>query len=200
MKGSLLAEVQMREGHLPIRYLGVPLISSKLSAGDCRVLIEKIAGRIDSWTSKNMSFAGRLQLLSSILYSIQVYWSRIFILLKKIIKDISHKFNRFLWNGKEGCAAKAKVSWAEICFRKKEGGLGLKELEIWNISSIMRHIWSLFAKFGSICVAWVQEYLLKGKSFWSVSIPQNSSWNWRKLLKIRGLAKDFIKFEVGTRS
>ena len=33
-----------------------------------------------------------------------------------------------------------------------------------------------------------------------MSIPQNSSWNWRKLLKIRGLARDFIKFEVGTRS
>jgi len=92
------------------------------------------------------------------------------------------------------------VSWAEICFPKKEGGLGLKELEIWNISSMMRHIWSLFAKSGSIWVAWVQEYLLKGKSFWSVSIPQNSSWNWRKLLKMRGLARDFIKFEVGTGS
>jgi hypothetical protein len=71
---------------------------------------------------------------------------------------------------------KAKVSWTDICFPKKEGGLGLKDVEIWNISSMMRHIWSIFAQSGSIWVAWDQKYLLKGKSFWCVSVPNNSSW------------------------
>jgi len=51
IKISLLSELQMGEGHLPVRYLGVPLISSKLSAADCKVLLDKIAGRIDSWSS-----------------------------------------------------------------------------------------------------------------------------------------------------
>jgi hypothetical protein len=71
---------------------------------------------------------------------------------------------------------KAKVSWTDICFPKKEGGLGLKDVEIWNISFMMRHIWSIFAQSGSIWVAWDQKYLLKGKSFWCVSVPNNSSW------------------------
>jgi hypothetical protein len=47
----------MKEGHLPIRYLGVLLISTKLSAADCQVLLEKITSRMESWTSKNLSFA-----------------------------------------------------------------------------------------------------------------------------------------------
>jgi hypothetical protein len=131
------------------------------------------------------------------LYSIQVYWAGIFILPRRILKDLSQKFNRFLWNGNDGNAAKAKVSWTEICFPKKEGGLVLKDVEIWNISSVIRHIWSLFAKSGSLWVAWIKEYLLKGKSFWNVSIPQNSSWCWRKLLKLRGLARNFLRFDVG---
>jgi hypothetical protein len=102
----------------------------KLSAADCKVLLDKIAGRINSWSSRKLSFAGRLQLLSSILYSIQVYWSSIFILPKRILKDINQKFSRFLWNVNYGNAAKAKVSWTDICFPKKEGGLGLKDVEI----------------------------------------------------------------------
>jgi hypothetical protein len=118
--------MQMREGHLPVRYLGVPLISSKLSARDCRVLIEKIAGRIDSWTSKNLSFAGRLQLLSSILYSIQVYWSRIFILPKKIIKDISQKFNHFLGNGKRGVLQRLKCLGLKFVSLKRRVAWGLR--------------------------------------------------------------------------
>jgi hypothetical protein len=93
-----------------------------------------------------------------------------------------------------------KISWNDICFPKKEGGLRLKDVEIWNISSMMRHVWSIFAKSGSIWVAWVHEYLLKGRSFWNVSIPYNSSWCWRKLLKIRSLAWGFLRFDVGNGS
>jgi hypothetical protein len=35
MKAVLLDELQMEEGHFPVRYLGVPLIASKLSAVEC---------------------------------------------------------------------------------------------------------------------------------------------------------------------
>jgi hypothetical protein len=198
IKHVLLDDLGMNEGLFPVRYLGVPLISSRLSATDCGALITRITGRIDSWLSRNLSFAGRLQLISSVLYNLQVYWSSIFILPKRVIKDIEQKFNRFLWNGNVAGGAKAKVSWTDVCLPKKEGGLGLKRLNIWNYSSMLRHIWSLFARSGSIWVAWVKENLLKRKSFWSVGVSQNCSWNWRKILKLRDIARRFLRYEVGT--
>jgi hypothetical protein len=33
--------------------------------------------------------------------------------------------------------------------------------------------------------------------FCSVSIPQNCSWSWRKLLKLRSIAEQFLSFKVG---
>lgn len=128
VKHLLLGELEMNEGHLPVRYLGVPLISTRLSAADCEALLDKITWYIDSWFFRNLSYVGRLQLLSSVLYSLQVYWTSIFILPKKIIKAIEQKFNKFLWNGKDEGSAKAKVSWPDLCFPKKEGGLGLKKV------------------------------------------------------------------------
>jgi hypothetical protein len=92
----LLDCLGMKEGKLPVRYLGVPLISNKLSSLDCEALLEKISSQINSWMAKHLSFAGRLQLLSSVLYIIQIYWLNIFILPKKVIKAIDKKFNRFL--------------------------------------------------------------------------------------------------------
>jgi hypothetical protein len=50
------------------------------------------------------------------------------------------------------------MAWSDICFPKKEGDLGLKDLLNWNVSSMLRYIWDLFAQSGSIWVAWVQEY------------------------------------------
>lgn len=58
---------------------------------------------------------------------------------------------------------------------KKEGGLGLKRLEVWNQAAIMWHIWLLFKRAGSLWVAWVLKYLLKGRSFLEVKVPQGSS-------------------------
>jgi hypothetical protein len=142
----LLECLGMKEGKLPVRYLGVPLISNKLSSLDCEALLEKISSQINSWMAKHLSFAGRLQLLSSVLYIIQIYWLNIFILPKKVIKAIEQKFNRFLWNGNEECFPKAKVSWESICVPKREGGLGLKRLEDWNRAAILKHIWTLFTK------------------------------------------------------
>jgi len=49
-----------------------------------------------------------------------------FILPKKIIKDMTQKFNRFLWNGKDGNMAKAKVAWGGCMFPKERGRFGLE--------------------------------------------------------------------------
>jgi hypothetical protein len=51
---------------------------------------------------------------------LQVYWTGIFILPKKIIKDIEKKFNRCIWNGNIVGFAKAKISLKDLCFPKKE--------------------------------------------------------------------------------
>ena len=89
------------------------------------------------------------------------------------------------------------MAWTDVCFPKKGGGLGLKRLEVWNQTSMLRHIWSIFARSGSLWVTWIKENFLKQKSLWSVGIPQNCSWYWGKILKLRDIAKKFLRFEVG---
>ena len=60
-------------GTLPVRYLGVPLVTRQLTDRDCAPLVEKITARINTWTSKFLSYAGRFQLIQSVLFSIQNY-------------------------------------------------------------------------------------------------------------------------------
>jgi len=100
---------------------------------------------------------------------------------------LEQKFNRYLWCGKD-VKAKAKVAWDKVCAPKKERGLGIKKLEVWNKASLLIHIWNLFARASSLWVAWVQDVWLKGKSFGQVPIPQTCFWGWKKILKLCPIA------------
>jgi len=196
VKQPILEILHMPEGSLPVRYLGVPLVTKRLSSSDCECLVNRITARIDSWLVKNLSFAGRLQLLSSVLLSMQVFWAKVFIMPKRVIHLIEQKLNRFLWSGSDS-KAHAKVAWSKVCLPKREGGLGIKDIAIWNQASMLNHVWNLFSKAGSLWVAWTEANWLKGRSFWTVPIPTSCSWSWKKILKLRDIAKSFIRFKVG---
>lgn len=88
LRKEILEMTRMTEGSLPFKYLGVPLSSQKLSIMQCQPLIQKILSRITCWSARLLSYAGRIQLIKSVLFGIQIYWSQIFLLPQKIIKVI----------------------------------------------------------------------------------------------------------------
>ncbi|GKA59809.1 RNA-directed DNA polymerase, eukaryota, reverse transcriptase zinc-binding domain protein [Tanacetum coccineum] len=67
---------------LPVRYLGVPLITKKTSSTNCKILIDKVRNRVLDWRNKALSYSGRLQLISSVLSAMQIYWASVFLLPK----------------------------------------------------------------------------------------------------------------------
>lgn len=74
VNSDILNIILFVEGSFPIRYLRVPLISSRLFKKDCKILIERVKNRLDDWKNKLLSFAGRLQLIISVLSAMQIYW------------------------------------------------------------------------------------------------------------------------------
>ncbi|KAE8674836.1 putative thylakoidal processing peptidase 2 [Hibiscus syriacus] len=74
-----------KQGLLPVRYLGVPLVTKKLTKQDCQPLIDRIKLRLHHWSSKLLSYAGRLELVKTVLYSMANYWCRPFNLLSLLL-------------------------------------------------------------------------------------------------------------------
>ncbi|XP_028118147.1 uncharacterized protein LOC114315744 [Camellia sinensis] len=198
LREEILKIANFKEGTLPVKYLGVPLITTKLRALDCQQLIDRITNRIKSWTNKALSYAGRAQLIQTILFSMQVYWSSLFILPRKVVREIENLLRAFLWSGVDLKKHSAKIAWDKVCAPKSEGGLGFKSLEVWNRAAIAKHIWFLFSGGEkSMWCQWVKSYLLKGKSFWKVPVPSDPSWVWRKILSLRKSIFPLIVHKIG---
>lgn len=146
-----------RMGSLPIGYLGLPLLHRKLRKLDYSPLTDKIASKFNSWTVKCLSFATRLQLISSVIYSLVNFCFCVFSLPKGCLKSIEKLGNYFLWFGNLERKTVAKVSWKGICLPKVEGGLGLRNFYIWNTALNLRLIWLIYNNSRSLWVAWIKE-------------------------------------------
>lgn len=72
-KQEILDATGMTEGQLPFKYLGVPLSTQKLSMLQCQPLINRILQKMNTWAAKLLSYAGRVQLIQTVIFGIQKY-------------------------------------------------------------------------------------------------------------------------------
>ena len=105
---------------------------------------------------------------------------------------------RFLWIGGTEKAHGAKVAWDNVCKPKDEGGLGIKRLVLLNQVLNLKYIWALLSPHNhSLWAQWISTYMLKYKSIWAVTPPAQSSWYWKKLLKLRDIVRPLIRHKIG---
>lgn len=188
----------LSRSQLPVRYLSVPLCSKKLSFGDCDPLVLQIKKKMNAWTTRTLSLAGRLTMLTSVISGIIHKWTSAFLLPKKVIKAITSLCSSFLWHGKIGVPTGVKVAWYDVSVPKSEGGLGIRNLEVWSDACALKLIWMLFFRAGSIWVAWMRSKYLSHAPFWSLNEKNYGySWMFRRLLKLRSKALHFLKIHVG---
>jgi len=82
-----------------MRYLGVPITASRLSKMECQILADKIIGKIRQWSTRNISFVGRAQLINSVVFGMYSFWASIFILPKEVIDNVNQLCRNCLWGG-----------------------------------------------------------------------------------------------------
>ncbi|XP_074298052.1 uncharacterized protein LOC141628859 [Silene latifolia] len=63
LKDDILQISGFHEGHMPFKYLGVPITCGRMTKSECNVLVEKLIHRIQSFGSKKLSYTGRLLLI-----------------------------------------------------------------------------------------------------------------------------------------
>ncbi|XP_070016028.1 uncharacterized protein [Nicotiana sylvestris] len=184
-RDTIVQELGLLEDELPFKYLGVTLLTKKLSLVQWQPLIEKIVARISAWTTKKLSYGGRVQLVQTVLFGVQAYWAQLFVLPAKVLKTIDAYCRSYVWSGCNTISKKALVSWERVFAPKSVGGLGLANLQKWNKAAIAKSFWDLAQKQDKLWIKWIHAYYIKGQAIKTMTIPQQACWMTRKIMEAK---------------
>lgn len=187
------------ESSFPVTYLGLPLTIKKPTREQYMPLIEKVEKRLGGWKGKLLSRGGRLQLVQSVLLAIPVYYMSCFKLPQWVIQAIDRLRRRFLW-GTNGDSSKglSLTNWENVCMRKDCGGIGVSNLNLTNISLLLRWWWKAYHDQLSLWKMIVEKTRRKNPSeltpkFWL----RTGSFFWLLLLRIQFLFTWSTVWKIG---
>lgn len=82
------------------------------------------------------------------------------------------------------------VSWDLICRPKSNGGLGVKNCIAWNTSAVGKYVWQVAQKEDVMWIKWIHCVYIKKESWWKYEAPQNASWIWKVICKVKSIFKN----------
>jgi len=183
---------------LPFSYLGLEVGGNPRKKKFWDPVLNKLKARLNVWKGWFLSMAGRICLIKSVLTSTPLYYLFLFRAPVVVCKSITRIHRRFLWGWGKEKESILWVSWKALCKSREDGGLGLRDIRMFNSALLAKWRWRLTVEEKG---RWKDLLVSKyGSSSEIVHSPVKiQSWWWRDLHKVCGEGEGdrwFLK-EVG---
>jgi hypothetical protein len=114
-------------------------------------LKDRIWKRVQGWKEKLLSKAGKEILIKAVAQAIPSYAMSCFDLTKTLCDDIDSMIGCFWWAQQENEHKMLWLSKETLCTSKQTGGLGFRDLYLFNLVMLARQGLRLLINPGSLC-------------------------------------------------
>ena len=197
MRDSIKITLNVQNESLSDRYLGMPTGVAHSKNGTFRYLRDRVWEKIKGWMEKLLSSAGKEVLIKSEAQSILVFSMSCFCLPRGICENITSLIRQFWWGSKQGKRKPYWVAWDEMTKPKHLGGLGFRDLEIFNLALLSKQAWRMLQNPTSLSARILKGVYFPDVSLFEVSLGNHPSQIWRAILDGRDIMVQGLVRRIG---
>jgi hypothetical protein len=123
-------------------YLGLPLSVDRLPKSQLLPYVDKLANRLPTWKGKLLGVQGRVILVKVVLSAMPIYVILALELPVWMINALEGICRGFLWTSKASArGGNYPIAWSDVCLPTRLGGLGIRNLHVFNDALRMKWLW-----------------------------------------------------------
>ncbi|XP_048492142.1 uncharacterized protein LOC125493157 [Beta vulgaris subsp. vulgaris] len=196
-KVELMGILKMRQVEKHEKYLGIPSITGRSKKLMFDSLLDRIWKKLQGWKEKLLSRAGKEVLLKAVIQAVPTYLMGVYKIPATIIQKIQAAMARFWWGSSD---AKRKIhwkNWEAMCTLKCLGGMGFKDLTVFNDALLGRQAWRLINAPHSLLGRVMKAKYYPSCDFIDASLGYSNSYSWRSIWSAKALVKEGLVWRVG---
>ncbi|KAJ4806341.1 RNA-directed DNA polymerase (reverse transcriptase)-related family protein [Rhynchospora pubera] len=177
-------------------YLGVPVVASR--PAHFNRLVDKVQGKLNSWSAKLLSQAGKVVLIKSVIEPMVLYGIAGGPLPDSTVQKLNQKIRSFFW-GCNGSRRMQLLSWGVITKPKMKGGLGLRDISVINGAAVMKILWRLASKEHEekLWVRILKAKYLSRRTLWTAAGASGGTKLWKAVIAMRETLKPNLIWQLG---
>jgi hypothetical protein len=193
IKGVLNIEQETFE----TKYLGLPTPDGRMCRGKFESLQAKLAKCLVEWDDTHKSQAAKEVLIKSIAQAIPVYVMSVFKLPLGLCDELTKMIRRYWWGAENGKRKTHWVAW-DIMLRPKDyGGVGFRDMRLFNQALLARQAWRLLQYPDSLCALILKAKYYPNGFLLDTVFSGNGSSTWHAIEYGLELLKQGVIWRVG---
>ncbi|KAE8780094.1 hypothetical protein D1007_46766 [Hordeum vulgare] len=188
-----------RLASIPVSYLGMPLAECRILVSGLDPLMSRVASRAEPWCGRFTSKGTKTILIVSNLSSPPMYIMGMYILPESVHSSFDKELARLFWQAGDGRPKYHMVKWADMCFPKDRGGLGILASRHMNVALMLRWVWRITRGDGGLWVRLLEAKYLQGIPLLAYSRSAGSQF-WKSIHAIKEEIRADLRFSVNNGS
>jgi ribonuclease HI len=197
IKNRVKNSLEVQSEVLNDKYLGMPTSVGRSSKATFNFLYDMIWKRMNGVTDRPLSRAGNETFLKSVIQAIPTHAMSCFQVPIGNCEQMRAVVANQWWGVEGGKRKQHWRSWKWLSAPKTLGGMGFRDMALFNQAMLGKQGWRLLTEPSSLCARVLKGRYFPHTDFWHAPKPRSSSYTWRSILFGRELLFRGAQWGIG---